>query len=122
MPPHKTRAARKPKGAQPGNANARRHGVYAAPPHPLLTIADILADAQARQAQLSAYIDATLTDPEGADTETVVKLLGLHGQNASRLGRLLRDQRALTGAAADGMAAAIGQALDELSTEWGVEL
>jgi hypothetical protein len=35
---------------------------------------------------------------------------------------LLRDKRALSGGAADGLMGAIGQALDELSTEWGVDL
>jgi hypothetical protein len=51
-----------------------------------------------------------------------MKLFSLHGQNASRLGRLLRDQRALSGQAADGLLDAIGKALDEISTELGVTL
>jgi hypothetical protein len=34
----------------------------------------------------------------------------------------MRDQRALSGAAADGISGAIAQALDELSTHMGVEL
>ena len=105
------------RGAQPGNSNARTHGVYAAPLKPLTTITDILLDAQARQAQLSAYIDEAVA--EGLDTDAVVKLFGLHAQNASRLGRLLRDQRALTGGAAEGLTAAIAAALDELNTELG---
>lgn len=49
-------------------------------------------------------------------------LLRIHGQNASRLGRLLRDQRALSGEAADGISGAVAQALDELSNELGVDL
>ncbi len=52
----------------------------------------------------------------------MARLLALHGQNASRIGRLLRDKRALSGASADGILGAIGQALDELSTELGVPL
>ena len=51
-----------------------------------------------------------------------MQLFALHGLNASRLGRLLRDQRALSGEAADGIAGAIAQALDELSSELGAEL
>jgi hypothetical protein len=35
---------------------------------------------------------------------------------------LLRDQRALTGMAADGIAGAVAQLLDELSSEWNIEL
>jgi hypothetical protein len=43
--------------------------------------------------------------------------------NGSRVvARLLRDERALSGEAADGIAGAIGTALDELSTEWGLDL
>jgi hypothetical protein len=56
---------------------------------------------------------------EGVDTDTAVKLFALHAQNASRLGRLLRDQRALGGQAAEGLTAAIAAALDELNTELG---
>ncbi len=36
----------------------------------------------------------------------------------SRLGRLLRDRRALSGDAADGISDAIAKALDELGSEW----
>jgi hypothetical protein len=50
------------------------------------------------------------------------KLAGLSLQAARTIARLLRDQRALSGKAADGIVAAIAQALDELSTEWGVQL
>ena len=106
------------RGAQRGNSNAKTHGVYTAPLKPLTTITEILADAQARQAQLSQFIDETLA--EGLDTDSVVKLFALHGQNASRLGRLLRDQRALGGQASEGLTAAIAAALDELGTEIGL--
>jgi hypothetical protein len=54
--------------------------------------------------------------------EEVARLLRIHGENAGRLGRLLRDRRALSGDAADGISAAIAQALDELGSELGVEL
>jgi len=114
----KTRSSRtRKRGAQRHNTNARTHGVYAAPPHPLTTITDILLDAQERQAQLSQFIDETLA--EGTDTDTVVKLFALHAQSATRLGNLLRTQRALSGASADGITAAIAAALQELGTELG---
>jgi hypothetical protein len=59
---------------------------------------------------------------EGVPLRELAHLLALHSQNAARLGRLLRDQRALSGEAADGLSNAITQALDELATEWGIDL
>ncbi len=85
---------------------------------PAAAIADILADLADQQTRLAEMIDAA--DPD--DVRTLVKLFSLQAQNASRMGRLLRDQRALSGQAADGMAGAIAQALDELSSEWGIQL
>ena len=54
--------------------------------------------------------------------EALLQLFGLYSQASSRLSRLLRDRRALSGEAADGFAGAVAQALDELSSQWGVEL
>ena len=54
--------------------------------------------------------------------EELVKIASLVVAGARTIGRLLRDQRALSGGAADGMAGAIGQALDELGSEWGLAL
>jgi hypothetical protein len=85
----------------------------------LTSLDDIIEDLAIRQARLSAYIDS---QGEDISVDEIVKLLRLHGQNASRLGRLLRAKRALSGEAADGLSGAIAQALDELSTELGVEL
>jgi hypothetical protein len=109
-------------GAPPGNQNAVTHGLYAAPEEPPATIEGIIADLARKQAALSVYIDGLLTAEADLDLDDVARLLKIHGMNASRLGRLLRDQRALSGDAADGIAGAIAQALDELSTELGVEL
>jgi hypothetical protein len=81
----------------------------------------VILDLAAKQSALSDYIDAHLEDPD-ADLPALARLFALHGQNASRLGRLLRDQRALSGAAADGIAGAIAQALDELGNELGADL
>jgi len=61
-------------------------------------------------------------DQTPADSETLVKLGALVMTGARTIARLLRDERALTGKAADGIAGAIGQALDELSVELGLEL
>ena len=108
-------------GAPKNNKNAEKHGYYSRPVTPLTDIHDIIADLARKQLQLSRLIEAELTKP-GADLDSLGRLFGLHGQNASRLGRLLRDRRALSGHAANGIAGAIAQALDELSTELGTEL
>ena len=67
--------------------------------------------------RVMAQMDEALDDPE-----MLVKLGALVMSGARTIARLLRDERALTGQAADGMAGAIGQALDELSVELGLEL
>lgn len=112
----------RPVGAPPGNTNAQTHGLYTDPDHVLESIDDVITDLAAKQLLLSAYIDHALAGDDSVHVQDLARLLALHGQNASRLGRLLRDKRALSGDAADGIAGAIAQALDELSTELGVEL
>lgn len=113
--PHSGRA-----GPPVGNRNAYKHGCYARPTRDLTRIEEVVSDLADRQAQLTAYLEARLAD--GAEVKEVARLFALHGQNASRLGRLLRDQRALSGDSADGLLQAIGQALDEISTELGITL
>lgn len=98
--------------------NRLSHGFYTKPDKPLETIDDVIADALEKQARLSAILDNT-ADLDGAD---LAKLLAIHGQNASRLGRLLRDRRALSGESADGLLTALGTALDEIATELGITL
>jgi hypothetical protein len=56
---------------------------------------------------------------EPRDYARLARLALIGGRTVARL---LRDKRALSGEAADGLAGAISQALDELSTEWGIEL
>ena len=89
-------------------------------------IQDLVGDLMAKQQALSTLIDRLLAEearsPGTLSMQDLARLMALHSQNASRLGRLLRDKRALSGEAADGFAGAIGQALDELSTEWGIDL
>lgn len=110
-------------GAPTKNQNALKHGQFASTPDTPLTITAIITDLQTKQATISAFIQKQMgAETDKTDIEDLVRLLQLHGQNASRLGRLLRDQRALSGEAADGIAGAIGAALDELSTQWGIDL
>jgi hypothetical protein len=51
-----------------------------------------------------------------------VKVAAALTAGTGRVAHLLRDQRALSGQAAEGLTAALAQALDELSTELGVGL
>jgi hypothetical protein len=86
-----------------------------------ITITSIIEDLAKKQITLSMYLDERIAEGP-VDLNELAHLFALHGLNASRLGRLLRDQRALSGEAADGIAGAIAQALDELSTELGADL
>jgi len=54
--------------------------------------------------------------------EEMVKMAGLVMAGARTIARLLRDKRALSGKAADGISGAIAQALDEMGTEYGLPL
>ena len=111
-----------PVGAPKKNRNAEKHGLYATPDAaPPTTINGVIDDLAEKQHRLSQLIQVALTTDD-TDLDTISHLFALHGQNASRLGRLLRDKRALSGEAADGIAGAIAQALDELGTELGADL
>ena len=109
-------------GAPPGNRNRVTHGFYAdfdlydpdAPP-----INGIIQDLAARMAQLSQIIESYADELSIAD---LVTLFRVHGQNASRLGRLLRDRDALSGDSTDRLTQIFDAALDALSEEWEVEL
>lgn len=107
-------------GAPVGNQNRKTHGFYAQPTSRLQSIGDVVEDLLGKQEQLSAYIDGQLT--EGADPEEMIKLLALSAQNASRLGRLMRDQRALSGESADGLLEAVGKLMDEINTQGSLKV
>jgi hypothetical protein len=86
-------------------------------------IDEVIRDLAKKQRRLSAYIEAYLdTHPKPLVVKDLARLFQIHGLNASRIGRLLRDQRALSGEASDGIAGAIAQALDELATELDTDL
>lgn len=98
-------------GAPKGNQNRRTHGFYSSASN-LKSIDDVVGDLMAKQEQLSAYI---VERSEDIDSEEFVKLLALSAQNASRLGRLMRDQRALSGDTADGLLQALNRLKDEVN-------
>lgn len=113
-------------GAPVGNVNAKRHGFYqqiTPDPGGLVDIDAIIADLAEKQVMISAYISECRMDPDPeANLGKIAHMFVIHGQNASRLGRLLRDKRAISGEAADGIAGAIAKTLAELGTEWGTDL
>ena len=85
-----------------------------------------LDDEIALQRQINERLLSLWDRLEGADADETpalqVKVAAALTSGTGRVARLLRDQRALSGQAADGLTAAIAHALDELSTEWGVAL
>jgi hypothetical protein len=111
------------RGSDPPRCAAHRRSQAAPPPEageaapPSLDAA--IADLYRRLGQLSRYIDERLADLEPG---LYARLASLQGQLTSRLGRLLRDRQQLEGDAADQLIQAVHQALDDISTEWGVEL
>jgi len=85
----------KAKGAPKGNKNAEKHGAYATDPD--RDPADLqtrIADLAAKIDRLSRYIDVHFDDCEPGDLKSLLSLLG---QLNSRLGRLKRDQKTLSG-------------------------
>ena len=104
-------------GAPVGNANARTHGVYATQRTVSPDLDARIADLDARIVSLAIFIDERTAD---LSTEEFIKLLALHGQLISRLGRLMSQQDKGGGDAE--LQQAIDEALDRLSKEWGIEL
>ena len=97
-----------------------------------LTVFDNFHAVEPGRAYRSAQLDAeTLRcvldvlsrhDGDRLPPDQYARLAGLAFQGTRTVARLLRNRRALSGDATDGLLGAIGQALDELSTEWGVDL
>ena len=100
-------------------SSPRRTRRVTPPPEPGAALQEVVADALRRLQQLGAYLDA---HQDELSTAELARLLSVHGENAVRIGRLLRDARALSGDAADGLLDAVGKALDEIATQWGLEL
>ncbi|MCC6192203.1 MAG: hypothetical protein IT318_24495 [Anaerolineales bacterium] len=113
-------------------ANARTHGFYAThfTPEELALLAEFVSDPTLddeiwMQRVVNRRLLAHVSNTDGAEPialETLVKVAEALAAGTGRVARLLRDKRALSGEAADGIAGAIAAALDELSSELGVEL
>jgi hypothetical protein len=109
-------------GAPKGNKNRETHGFYAKAVDNLETIDDVVKDALRRQTQLSQFIDQVVAEGKENIAEELIKLLALHGQNASRIGRLMRDRKIVDSDDVDRLLDLLGPALDELASELGIEL
>lgn len=96
----------------------------ASEPQPVVELPDLSHQIFSLDSMISGLSSFIQRRQEADDFSTgeYVLLLRLHGQLISRLGRLMRDQRALTGEISDGFAAAVNQALDELSVEMGIDI
>jgi hypothetical protein len=82
-----------------------------------------IADLDTRITRLSAYIDQHIPGENSKiDTETYIKLLALHGQLCSRLGRLLRDQHQLQGSEGSDIEQAMHEALELAGQMLGIDL
>jgi hypothetical protein len=112
----------RPVGAPRGNQNARVHGFYAASDQVPLTIDDVIADLAAKQALLSEYIENHLSEiADDVTAKRLIRVFAIHGENASRLGRLMVARQALMGGPEEGIAAAIAEALAEMEAGEGIE-
>ena len=114
-------------GAPVGNANRLEHGFYSR--HftddelgVMLSPVDDLNDEIGLCRVLTGRIVGRLTDVADLEVEDLVKLSSMALRASNTLARLMRDNRVLTGEAADDLAGSIGAVLDQLSSEWGVQL
>lgn len=82
---------------------------------PLPSIEEVIRDLATKQARLSQYIESCVD--AGVDVAELSRLFALHGANASRLGRLLRDRLALNGEAGDVVSEGIALALEAIERD-----
>jgi hypothetical protein len=129
------------RGAPPGNTNARTHGGYqhqhrqgdaarakaaggeveSTSPKNLPGLPDLIADLWKHQQDLTEWMKDNATSPAAQDGHYIAAM-NLYGQNAARLGRLLRYSTALGSDRAAKLATAMNDALDSMATELGIDL
>ena len=110
---------RKPAGAPKGNKNAEKHGVYSRSTATLENIADAIADLQQKRQRLSKYIDDNQNDLEPLE---YAKLLDLLGRLDSRIARLYKQLRELTGEGTNEMEDDFDIALEIVSRVLNIDL
>jgi len=121
-----------PRGGQVRNANAATSGFYSDTftADELALVAAFVEDPTLddeiwMQRVLNRRLLVHATPAEGdtkLTTATLIKIAEALAIGTGRVARLLRDKRALSGEAAEGLTGAIAAALDELTTELGEKL
>lgn len=120
-----------PPGAPKGNTNRQTHGFYSSTLQQseladLITYAgDMTLDdeiAIARVALRRVLNAISSAEKDNLSSDAYSRLAALAFQGTRTVARLLRDRRALSGESSEGIAGAIAQALDELGSEWGLDL
>ena len=111
-------------GARQANVSAKTHGFYARSlfsEQELLDISRMAAQGEFSLDEEIATVKVLLKRvlESGAEFGSAVQV---YTQGARDLAYLLRAKRAITGGAAEGLASAFAQALDEISTEMGIDL
>lgn len=115
-------------GARAGNQNALKHGFYSRVLQPgeladLVAFADDLTlDDEIAMSRVALRRILPRLDAGELEVGDLTDLAGLVFAGSRTIARLLRDQRALSGESADGLAGALGVALDEIGTQWGLDL
>jgi hypothetical protein len=116
------------RGAPTGNQNALKHGFYSGTftREELALVAAFVRDPSINdEVWMQRVMNHRLVKYVGANALSAQNLVSLAmalTAGTGRVSRLLRDQRVLSGEAADSLAEAIAAALDELSAEWGIDL
>ena len=93
-----------------------KHGAYEGQTKEFTNIDDLIEDLMAKQARLSALLDRV------TDVREAIRLVSLHSQNATRLGKLMLNKKALEKDAEDPFQEALASVLDELEEELGLSL
>ena len=125
---HQPGPAPNPAGPGPGNQNAQTHGVYSqffdGPDLVALSMAGdpSLLDEIAFTRVVIRRLACLLNEIEHLNIDDATTLANALFRGTGRVAALLKTERAISGDAADGIAGAIAQALDELSTEWNIDL
>ena len=114
-------------GAPDDNQNRRTHGFYSST-YTLEELADLVSHAldDSLDDELSATRVAVRRVIEQLHAELpaeeYARLASLVFTGANTVARLLRTQRVLSGDSADSISGAIAVALDELASEWNIDL
>lgn len=127
-PVHPPPESRK-RGAQPGNQNALKHGLYSR--NPALSQTQVLESSLAegleseiimlRLLMRALYEQASSSDEEELDLQQMIKILGALGTGTVRLSKLLRTQQALGVGEGSKLVQNLSQTLREVAKELGAK-